>query len=116
MRYRVLTEDGDFTLGNGNAYIEGVDAVRQAVVTRLRELIYEWWEQLEDGVPYWQNIIAKRNINEAVRIIRRRIEQTKKVVTILVFEHNWNNETRSLTIRAGIQSEYGLFQIEEVFR
>lgn len=116
MRYRVLTEDGDFTLGNGNAYIEGVEAVRQAVVTRLRELIYEWWEQLEDGVPYWQNIIARRDIDEAVRIIRSRIEQTKKVITILVFEHDWNNETRELTIRAGIQSEYGLFRIEEVFR
>ena len=85
-------------------------------MTRLRELIYEWWEQLEDGVPYWQNIIARRDIDEAVRIIRRRIEQTKKVITILVFEHDWNNETRVLTIRAGIQSEYGLFRIEEVFR
>ena len=115
MIYRQLTEDGDMTIGNKNAYIEDVEAVQQAVVTRLRQLIYEWWEQLEDGVPYWQKIIAKRDINEAVRIIRARIEQTTDVIAILVFEHYWNNETRSLTIRAGIQSVYGEFTIEEAF-
>jgi hypothetical protein len=115
MIYRQLTDDGDMTIGNKNAYIEGVEAVRQAVVTRLRQLIYEWWEQLEDGVPYWQKIIARRDIAEAVRIIRARIEQTTDVIAILVFEHYWNNETRSLTIRAGIQSVYGEFVIEEAF-
>lgn len=113
MRYRALDENGDMTIGNANAYIEAVDAVRQAVCTRLRQLIYEWWEQLEDGVPYWQRIIAQRNVDEAVRIIRRRIEQTKDVVCILAFEHYWNNETRVLTIVAGIQSIYGTFEIRE---
>lgn len=113
MIYRALSDTGDMTIGNKTVYIEGVDAVRQAVVTRLRQLIYEWWEKLEDGVPYWQKIIAMRNVNEAVRIIRARIEQTTDVVSILAFEHEWNNETRSLTIRAGIQSIYGQFTIEE---
>ena len=113
MRYRALSDDGDMTIGNANAYIEAVEAVRQAVCTRLRQLIYEWWEQLEDGVPYWQKIIAQRNVEEAVRIIRRRIEQTKDVVCILAFEHYWNNETRTLTIVAGVQSIYGTFTIEE---
>lgn len=115
MIYRALSEDGDMTIGNRNAYIEGVDAVQQAVVTRLRQLIYEWWERLEDGVPYWQRIIAMRDVNEAVRLIRARIEQTTDVISILAFEHQWDNETRTLTIQAGIQSVYGEFTIEEAY-
>lgn len=115
MIYRQLSETGDYTLGNRNAYISGVNAVQQAVLTRLRQLIYEWWEDLTDGVPYWQKIIAQRNIDEAQKLIRDRIAQTRHVVAILTFDTDWNNETRRLTISAGIQSEYGIFSIEEEF-
>ncbi|MBR2216401.1 MAG: hypothetical protein IJ849_11705 [Selenomonadaceae bacterium] len=115
MRYRGLDENGDYRLGNQNAYIEGAEAVRQACVTRLRQLIYEWWEKLEDGVPYWQKIIATRDVGEAIRQIRRRIELTKEVVTILYFDHNWDNEKRILTFRAVVQSIYGEFELEEAY-
>ncbi len=113
MRYRALDEDGDMTIGNKNAYIEGASAVRQAISTRLRQLIYEWWEQVEDGVPYWQKVITTRNTKEAERIIKQRIQNTKHVLSILDFNADWNNETRSLTIRAAIQSDYGTLTIEE---
>ena len=113
MIYRALSEDGDMTIGNKNAFLSGSEAVQQAVVTRLRQLIYEWWEKLEDGVPYWQKIIAQRDVSEAVRLIRARIEQTTDVISVLAFEHHWNNDTRTLTIRAGVQSIYGEFVIEE---
>ena len=113
MRYRVLDENGDFTIGNEHAYIEGADAVRQAVRTRLRLLVYEWWEDIEDGVPYWQQIIASRDVKAAQQIIRERIQQTPGVLSILSFDPEWNNENRTLTIRAAIQSTYGAFIIDE---
>lgn len=113
MRYRVLDENGDFTIGNEHAYIEGADAVRQAVLTRLRLLVYEWWEDIEDGVPYWQKIIASRDVKAAQQIIRERIQQTPGVLSILSFDPEWNNENRTLTIRAAIQSSYGAFRIDE---
>ena len=113
MRYRALDEHDDFVLGNGHAYIEGADAVRQAVLTRLRLLVYEWWEDIEDGVPYWQKIIASRDVKAAQQIIRERIQQTPGVLSILYFDPDWDNENRTLTIRAAIQSSYGAFSIDE---
>ena len=113
MRYRALDDNGDFTIGNGHAYIEGVEAVQQAVLTRLRLLIYEWWEDINDGVPYWQKIIESRDVAAAEQIIRERIQQTPHVLSILSFAPEWDNETRTLTIRAAIQSEYGAFSIDE---
>nr|DAS01932.1 MAG TPA: Protein of unknown function (DUF2634) [Caudoviricetes sp.] len=113
MRYRALDENGDFVLSNGHAYIEGTDAVRQAVLTRLRLLVYEWWEDIEDGVPYWQKIIASRDVKAAQQIIRERIQQTPGVLSILYFDPDWDNENRTLTIRAAIQSSYGAFSIDE---
>jgi len=113
MRYRALDENGDMVMRNGQAYIEDVEAVQQACATRLRLLIEEWWEDINDGVPYWQKIIATRNIDEAVRIIKKRIEGTSNVLTVVALEHDWNNETRTLRIRAAVQSVYGIFELNE---
>ena len=113
MRYRALDENGDMVMRNGQAYIEDAEAVRQACATRLRLLIYEWWEDIEDGVPYWQKIIATRDIDEAVRLIKKRIQGTDNVLSVLDMEHDWNNETRTLRIRAAVQSVYGLFELNE---
>ncbi len=113
MRYRALDENGDMVMRNGQAYIEASEAVRQACATRLRLLIYEWWEETNDGVPYWQRIVAERDINEALRIIKRRIEGTDRVLAIVSFEHDWDNERRILKIRAAVQSTYGLFELDE---
>ena len=113
MRYRAIDEDGDMVMRNGQAYIEDVEAVQQACATRLRLLIEEWWEDAEDGVPYWQKIIASRNIEEALRIIKKRIEGTSNVLTVVAMEHTWDNESRTLYIRAAVQSVYGLFELNE---
>lgn len=113
MRYRALDENGDMVMRNGQAYIEDAEAVRQACATRLRLLVEEWWEDVTDGVPYWQKIIAGRKIDEAVRLIKKRIEGTTNVLAVVAMEHDWNNETRSLRIRAAVQSIYGLFELNE---
>ena len=113
MRYRAIDDNGDMVMRNGNAYLDEAAAVQQAVVTRLRLLIYEWWEDTMDGVPYWQQIMGNRDIEEVLRIVRRRIQQTTDVITVLNMEHEWDNEKRSLTIRAVVQSVYGLLEIEQ---
>ena len=83
-------------------------------MTRLRQLIYEWWEQLEDGLPLWQKILASRDKDAAEKIIRERIENTDHVKTILSFNPSWDNKNRSLTITATIETEYGVVSINEV--
>ena len=113
MKYRALDENGDMVLRNGQAYISDIDAVRQACATRLRLLIYEWWEDIKDGVPYWQQIIANRDIDDALRIIKKRIEGTDNVLSVLDLEHKWDNDSRNLYVRAAVQSTYGLFELSE---
>ena len=114
MRYRALDENGDYVIGNGEAYLKDIDAVRQAIITRLHLYLYEWWEQMEDGVPWWQKIVAQRGIDNALKILRERIATTTDVTGILAFEHNWDNENRILSLRVGVQTIYGPFTVEEV--
>lgn len=115
MIYRKLDENGDYTFGsNGNCYLSGAEAVRQAVVTRLRLLLYEWWEDLEDGLPLWQKILAQRDRTQAEKAIRDRIASTQYVTAIKTFDCQWNTGTRSLSIAAAIDTEYGPAQVNEV--
>ncbi len=115
MIYRKLDESGDYVFGrNQNNYISGAAAVNQAVVTRLRQLIYEWWEDLEDGIPVWQKILGNRNKQEAERIIRERILKTKYVKSILSLMATRDNEKRILTIQASIDTEFGQIEVNEV--
>lgn len=113
MRYRALDENGDMVVRNGQAYLQDGDACAQACATRLRLLIYEWWEDIRDGIPWWQQIIATRDINEALRIIKKRVEGTERVIAVLAMDHQWNNETRELKIHMAVQSSYGIFELDE---
>lgn len=114
MIYRKLDENGDYVFGgNKNSYVSDAYAAEQAVVTRLRQLIYEWWEDLEDGLPLWQQILGSRDKENAEKIIRERISKTQYVKGILSFEADWDNEKRHLTIRAAVDTEFGQIEIEE---
>lgn len=114
MIYRRLDDNGDYTFGgNQSSYIKDAQAVDQAVTTRLRQMIYEWWEDLEDGLPLWQKIIGSRDKEAAEKIIRDRIQKTKYVKSILNFSVEWKNETRKLIIRAAVDTEFGQLAIEE---
>lgn len=115
MRYRKLTADGDYSFGgNSNDFLTGAEAVRQAVITRLRLLLYEWWENLEDGLPLWQQIIAQRDTAQAEKVIRERMAQTPHVIGLITFQSDWDNEKRILIITALLQTEYGEVGINEV--
>lgn len=115
MIYRKLDTNGDYTFGgNKNDYTKDNDAVRQAVQTRLKLLKYEWWENLDDGLPLWQQIMASRNKKAAEKAIRDRIDGTEHVKAILLFEPSWDNDNRSLTIHVTLSTEYGTLDLSEV--
>ena len=55
MRYRRLTATGDYVFGQGSLdYLSDADAAAQAVKTKLKLLLGEWWENTGDGLPLFQ--------------------------------------------------------------
>jgi len=115
MRYRKLTEDGDYTLGSGQDFlVNNPEAVAQAVLTRLKLWRGEWFIDLEDGTPYSQEILGKRQRGGSPDgAIKRRILQTEGVREILSYSSNFDGNTRRLKIDATIATIYGTAQISE---
>ena len=109
MRYRRLI-DNDYSFGRGRQdFLTDIEAVAQAIKTRLLLLYAEWWEDLEDGLPLWQKIIGvpgnAENIAAIDIVIRSRIEGTAHVQQVLSYYSAYEN--RTYTFHCLVQTDYG---------
>lgn len=117
MRYRMLDINGDYSFGRGQQNITyGTYAVAQAVKTRLRLLKGEWWENTENGLPLFQNILGVPGSSNLIIIdslIKERIIKTPGVLTIKNFESTFEN--RKYSFYCNIETKYGEIQVDENF-
>lgn len=110
MIYRKLDENWDYIFGCGrNAYLEGADAVAQAIKSRLLLLYSEWWEDLEDGLPLWEKILGSsgrpENLKAVDFIFKDRIQNTTGVLSILGYDSEFQN--RNYLFRCAVETLFG---------
>jgi hypothetical protein len=112
MIYRSLDNDGDMVIGKGGAgFKTGSEAVAQAVKTRLRLLRGEWWADLTEGLPLFQRILGRRDLEEARRAVKERIASTPGVIAVSSLEVTMDG--RRLEIKGTVTTEYGTTTITE---
>jgi hypothetical protein len=112
MIYRMLDSDGDYVFGRGkHAYLEGIEAVAQAIKTRLLLLYSEWWEDREDGLPLWEQILSAPASEDSLTAVdllfKERIENTTGVLSLLGYESSFDRERRKYTFTAAVETMYG---------
>lgn len=117
MKYRMLDENGDYILGSRkNMFYTGAEAVGQAIKTRLKLLLEEWWENTEDGLPLFQQILGsfggEDNLGGVDLIVQERILSTQDVIGIKDFNRNFNFKTREYTFSAVVETIYGDVEIK----
>lgn len=110
MKYRRLDKNWDCCFGrNKSDFLTDLDAVAQAIKSRLRLLYSEWWENTEDGLPLWEQIIGvpgSPNNKDAIDIIiSKRIAETIDVISVLVFSSTYEN--RKYTFECLVATKYG---------
>jgi hypothetical protein len=116
MRYRKLTPEGDYSFGHGeNDFYSGQTAAGQAIKTRLLLLLGEWWEDLEDGLPLFENIIGQREQSKqgADLVIQMRIAETPDVQAIK--EYSSEIKSRQLFVHCVAETIYGDAVTEVIF-
>jgi hypothetical protein len=118
MRYRILDQNGDYSFGRGQQNITyGKYAVSQAIKTRLKQLKGEWWEDKEDGLPLFEQILGKPGINGNVTIIdsliKERIVETIDVISIQEFTNDYNSANRSYSFNCTVNTKYGTISVSD---
>lgn len=116
MKNRRLTEEWDYTFGHGiNDYLTGREAVAQAIKSRLLLLYREWWEDLEDGLPLFERILASSgredNIAAVDIIIKDRVANTKDVLAVLSFSSTFDRNSRDYKFSANVDTVYGTLYV-----
>lgn len=116
MRYRKLDENGDMLFGNEQAdfWRDVPEAPAQAVMTRLRLWVGEWFLDVTQGTPYQQAILGAQTAETVEPAIRRRILGTDGVTTIESFNMVKNPDQRRVTINAVVNTEYGAATVQGV--
>jgi len=104
MRYRTQVS-GDFAFGAqpGKGFLLEAEATIQAIVTRLNLLLGEWWENLDEGLPLFEEILVyNANLNNIELIINERIALAPGVERIEESMCSQDNSTRTLMYQAEI--------------
>lgn len=94
----LLDENGDAVFENGGCPVtqNDVDVVAQRLKILLQTFKEEWQYNLDYGIPYYQRILAKKNITKAGvdRIFQEKILQERGVKELVSFSSEFNNSTR----------------------
>lgn len=117
MKYRILDADGDYSFGKSQQNITyGIYAVAQAIKTRLKLLKGEWWENLEEGTPLFQEILGARGSSDRQMIVdsivKDRIINTRDVLAIRDFSSEFKN--REYTFSCTVTTRYGDIDIGDI--
>lgn len=83
----------------------------QAIKTRLLLLYSEWWEDREDGLPLWEQILSAPASEDSLTAVdllfKERIENTTGVLSLLGYESSFDREMRKYTFTAAVETMYG---------
>ncbi|MFT0547502.1 hypothetical protein ACMHYO_14365 [Allopusillimonas ginsengisoli] len=89
-------------------FLTGREAIAQTVVTRLKLFLGEYFRDVTDGTPWFQQILGKfENINAVEAILRNRIARTQGVVRLLSFDLQFDLDARTLSVQSRVLTVYG---------
>ena len=109
---RLDPETGDIVT-NGLQFIDGREEVAQTIKTRLALFYGEYFRDITDGTPWFQEILGKfASIGNVENILRARIAETPGVIRLTSFSSNFDPVARKFSVSAGALTEYGLAEIE----
>ena len=109
MRYRKLSSDGDYVFGSGknDFLVNSPEAVAQAILTRLKLWLGEWFADTSDGTGWNQSIVGKQSKNLYELTLHQRVLETPGVKSIVDFQSALDPDARRLTVSMTVNTIFG---------
>lgn len=110
MRYRRLGANNEPAMGQSRQdFVSDVEAVGQAIVTKLRLFKGEWWEDTNIGLPLWQSMLGIIGVKkEAIdQILQNSILQTPGVRRIIFMSSIFNRDSRDYDFSISVSTVFG---------
>lgn len=111
MTVRKLDENGDIVT-QGEQFIRERAEIAQTVMTRLRLFLGEYFRDITDGTPWYEQILGKfQSLSNAEAALRARIANTEGVIRLTYFRASFDINTRKYSVTAGILTKFGTDEI-----
>jgi hypothetical protein len=110
--YRQLDGTGDPIWGGGQSnFIADLNAVAQAISTRLKLLQGEWWESLNTGTPLFQSMLgiggSGKQPGVMALILTQRILSTPYVLSVDNVVTSYDATLRSFAFACTAKTRFG---------
>ncbi len=93
---------------SGVQFITEREEVAQTIATRLRLFLGEYFRDITDGTPWFESVLGKnKSLPQTDAVLKRRIQQTEKVIQVLSFESGYNIDTREYSVNAEVLTNFG---------
>ena len=104
-----LDANGDIDLSSGSIqFTNGIDAVVQGIKVRLQTVRGELFLNLDEGVPYYEDIFGQRFDEPRIRAaFRGVILSAPGVVELLSLNASFDRSTRQLAVTWAVRTEFG---------
>jgi len=113
MTVRKLDENGDIVT-QGSMFLTGREEIEQTIKTRLRLFLGEYFRDITDGTPWFEQILGKGStLSAREAALRNRIVRTPGVVRLTSFSTDFDLNTRTYSVTAGALTTYGLITVTE---
>ena len=109
----LLDDDDELVIANGDWQLAADEpAIRQGIKVRLRFFEGEWYLDLEEGVPYFQEVLVKNPSLVAVReVFRQALAAAPGVREVLTLNVSYVSLTpRTVRVDWQVQSDVGLLK------
>lgn len=95
--------------------LNGADEVRQRIKVAIWHYIEEYFLNIPNGVPWYEQILGRKNGSNIVsKILRRKILKTPGVIRIVDFQVRFDTITRTFFLSARVQVEGNQFDPETI--
>lgn len=105
-------DTGDIVTSGELQFIGGREEIAQTVKTRLALFLGEYFRNITDGTPWYEQILGKfTSLDVAESVLRVRIAATSGVVRLTSFNTDFDIDTRRYSVTAGILTIHGIDEV-----
>lgn len=111
MTVRALDENGDIVT-RGTQFISGRDEIAQTIKTRLALFLGEYFRNIQEGTPWYEQILGKFvSLDTVEAVLRARIANTPGVIRLTSFRTDFDLDARKYSLTAGVLTQYGDLEV-----
>lgn len=94
---------------SGQQFIIEKDEIAQTIRTRLTLYLGEYFRDITDGTPWYEQILGKfKSLDTIEAVLRARIANTPGVVRLISFATDFDVNSRKYSVTAGVLTTYGI--------